>query len=42
MVFKLAIEAQKYWRRLNESALLQKVVTGVQLIDEEELQQQAV
>jgi hypothetical protein len=41
MVFKLGIEAQKHWRRLNGSALLPKVVTGVQFIDEEELEQQA-
>jgi putative transposase len=41
MVFKLGIEAQKRWRRLNGSALPEKVVTGVQFIDGEELQQQA-
>jgi len=41
MVFKLGIEAQKHWRRLNGSALLPKVVTGVQFIDGEELEQQA-
>jgi hypothetical protein len=41
MVFKLDIEAQKHWRRLNGSALLPKVVTGVQFIDGEELQEQA-
>jgi putative transposase len=41
MVFKLGLEAQKHWRRLNGSALLQKVVTGVQFIDGEELKQQA-
>ena len=41
MVFKLAIEAQKHWRRLNGRALLPKVVTGVQFIDGEELQEQA-
>jgi Transposase, Mutator family len=41
MVFKLGIEAQKHWRRLNGSALLSKVVTGVQFIDGEELGQQA-
>jgi hypothetical protein len=39
MVFKL--EAQKRWRRLNGSALLPKVVTGVKFIDGEEAQQQA-
>ena len=41
MVFKLGIEAQKHWRRLNGSALLPKVVTGVQFIDGQELEQQA-
>jgi hypothetical protein len=41
MVFKLGIEAQKRWRRLNGSALLEKVVTGVQFIDGEEPRQQA-
>jgi hypothetical protein len=41
MVFKLGIEAQKHWRRLNGSALHPKVVTGVQFIDGEELEQQA-
>jgi len=39
MVFKLGIEAKKHWRRLNGSALLPKVVTGVQFIDGEELEQ---
>jgi putative transposase len=32
MVFKLGIQAQKHWRRLNGSALLPKVVTGVPFI----------
>src|ERR1700726_331443 len=41
MVFKLGLEAQKHWRRLNGSELLAKVVTGVQFIDGEELEQQA-
>ncbi len=41
MVFKLGLEAQKHWRRLNGTALLPKVVTGVQFIDGEELQEQA-
>ena len=41
MVFKLGIEAQKHWRRPNGKALLPKVVTGVQFIDGEELQEQA-
>jgi hypothetical protein len=40
MVSKLGIEAQKHWRQLNGSALRPKV-TGVQLIDGEELQEQA-
>jgi len=33
MVFKLAMEAQKHWRRLNGSELLAKVVTGVIFVD---------
>jgi transposase-like protein len=41
MVFKLGLEAQKQWRRLNGAALLEKVVTGVQFVDGEELQEQA-
>jgi putative transposase len=41
VVFKLGIEAQKRWRRLNGSALLEKVFTGVQFVDGEELQEQA-
>jgi putative transposase len=41
MVFKLGVEAQKHWRRLNGSELIPKVVTGVRFIDGEELQQQA-
>ena len=36
-----SIEAQKHWRRLNGSALLPKVVTGVHFIDGEELQEEA-
>jgi putative transposase len=39
MVFKLGIEAQKRWRRLNGAVLLEKVVIGVQFIDGDELQQ---
>jgi hypothetical protein len=39
--FQLGLEAQKHWRRLNGSALLHKVITGVQFIDGEELQEQA-
>ena len=41
MVFKLGIEAQKHWRRLNGSQLMTKVVTGVQFVDGEELHEQA-
>jgi putative transposase len=41
MVFKLGIEAQKHWRRLNGSVLLEKVISGVQFVDGEELQEQA-
>ena len=41
MVFKLGIEAQKHWRRLNGSELIPKVVTGAQFVDGEELHEQA-
>ena len=41
MVFKLGFEARRQWRRLNGSELLPKVVTGVQFVDGEELNQQA-
>jgi putative transposase len=41
MVFKLGIEAQKHWRRLNGSELIPKVVTGVQFVDGEELHERA-
>ena len=41
MVFKLGIEAQKHWRRLNGSELIPKVVTGVKFVDGEELHEQA-
>ena len=41
MVFKLGFEAQRHWRRLNGSELIPKVVTGVQFVDGEELNQQA-
>jgi putative transposase len=41
MVFKLCIEAQKHWRRLNGSELIPKVVTGVKFVDGEELHEQA-
>jgi putative transposase len=41
MVFKLGLEAQKHWRRLNGSELVAKVVTGVKFVDGEEQTQQA-
>jgi putative transposase len=41
MVFKLGLEAQKHWRRLNSPELVAKVVTGVKFVDGEELTQQA-
>jgi putative transposase len=33
MVFKLAEQAQKRWRRLNGSALLGDVIEGIQFVD---------
>lgn len=33
MVFKLAQQAQRRWRRLNGSALLSDVITGIQFVD---------
>jgi hypothetical protein len=33
MVFKLALEAERHWRKLNGSELLAKVITGVRFID---------
>jgi putative transposase len=33
MVFKLAEQAQKHWRRLNGSVLLSEVIAGVQFVD---------
>ena len=33
MVFKLALAAEKRWRRLNGSALLPEVIRGVRFID---------
>jgi hypothetical protein len=33
MVFKLAKEAERHWRKLNSSELLAKVVEGVKFID---------
>src|ERR1700675_871890 len=41
MVFKLALEAQKHWRRLQGFELIPKVVVGVQFVDGEEQTQQA-
>ncbi len=41
MVFKLALEAQKHWRRLEGFELIPKVVTGVRFVDGEEQAQQA-
>jgi len=41
MVFKLGLEAQKHWRRLNGPELVAKVVTGVKFVDGEEVTQQA-
>jgi putative transposase len=41
MVFKLALEAQKHWRRLNASELVAKVVTGTKFVDGEEQTEQA-
>src|SRR5580692_5126886 len=41
MVFKLALEAQKHWRRLQGFELIPKVVTGVRFVDGEEQSQQA-
>ena len=41
MVFKLGLEAQKHWRRLNGPELVAKVVIGVQFVDGEEQIEQA-
>jgi hypothetical protein len=41
MVFKLGLEAQKHWRRLNGPELVIKVVIGAIFVDGEELAQQA-
>src|SRR6516162_3176956 len=41
MVFKLGLEAQKHWRRLQGFELIPKVVTGVRFVDGEEQTQQA-
>jgi putative transposase len=40
MVFKLGLEVQKHWRRLNGPELVAKVVTGVKFVDGEELKEQ--
>lgn len=39
MVYQLATQAQKSWRRLNGAQLLAKVVTGVKFLDGEEVTQ---
>ena len=36
MVFKLALEAEKHWRRINGYRLLAKVIEGVKFADGEE------
>jgi putative transposase len=41
MVFKLGTQAQQHWRRLDGSELIPKLVTGVIVVDGEELTQQA-
>jgi len=41
MVFKLGLEAQKHWRRLNGPELIAKVITGVKFVDGEEVTKQA-
>jgi putative transposase len=41
MVFKLGLEAQKHWRRLNGAELVAKVITGVKFVDGEEVTKQA-
>jgi hypothetical protein len=41
MVFKLGMEAQKHWRRLQGFELIPRVVTGVRFVDGEEQTQQA-
>jgi hypothetical protein len=37
MVFKLGLEAQKHWRRLQGLELIPKVISGVRFVDGEEL-----
>ena len=41
MVFKLGMEAQKHWRRLNGPELVAKVIIGVKFVDGEEQIEQA-
>jgi hypothetical protein len=41
MVFKLCLEAQKHWRRLQGFELIPKVVTGARSVDGEEQTQEA-
>jgi len=41
MVFKLSIEAEKRWRRLNNSQLMMKVVMNVKFKDGEEVKMAA-
>jgi hypothetical protein len=41
MVFKLGLEAQKHWRRLQGFELIPKVATGVRFVDGEQQTQQA-
>src|SRR5580692_4537083 len=41
MVFKLGLQAQKHWRRLQGFELIPKVVTSVRFVDGEEQTQQA-
>ena len=41
MVFKLGLEAQKHWRRLQGFELIPKVLIGVRFVDGEEQTQQA-
>ena len=35
MVFKLGLEAEKRWRRLNGTQLIAKVIEGVKFVDGE-------
>src|SRR3979411_1581081 len=41
IVFKLGLEAQKHWRRLQGFELIPKVVTGVRFVDGEEQTEEA-